>query len=72
MKFILGIIIGALVIVFMIQNVQVVDIKFFTWSVTISRALMILIVFAVGILLGWVVRSIGYRKKKKSGEPVTD
>jgi uncharacterized integral membrane protein len=72
MKFILGIIIGALVIVFMVQNVQVVDIKFLTWSVTISRALMILIVFAVGILLGWVVRSIGYRKKKKAGESGAD
>ncbi|KPJ88907.1 MAG: hypothetical protein AMS17_03865 [Spirochaetes bacterium DG_61] len=68
MKFIIGIIIGALVIVFMVQNVQVVDIKFIAWSVSISRALMILIVFVIGILLGWVVRSIGYRKKKRAEE----
>jgi uncharacterized integral membrane protein len=65
MKFILGIVIGILVIIFMIQNVQVVEIKFLAWTVTISRALMALIVFIFGIFIGWVVRSIGYRKKRR-------
>ena len=71
MKFIIGIIFGALVILFMVQNVQVVDIKFIAWTVSISRALMILIVFVIGILLGWVVRSMGYRKKKRAEEKQT-
>jgi uncharacterized integral membrane protein len=64
-KFIIGIIIGIIVIVFMVQNVEVVEVSFLTWSVSIPRAIMILIVFVVGIGLGFVVRSIGYRKKKK-------
>lgn len=64
-KFIIGIIIGIIVIVFMVQNVEVVEVSFFAWSVSIPRAIMILIVFVVGIGLGFVVRSIGYRKKKK-------
>ncbi len=64
-KFIIGIIIGILVIVFMVQNVETVDIKFLAWSVSIQRAIMILIVFIVGIGIGFVIRSIGYRKKKK-------
>jgi putative membrane protein len=63
-KFIIGIIIGIIVIVFMVQNVEVVEVSFFAWSVSIPRAIMILIVFVVGIGLGFVVRSIGYRKKK--------
>jgi uncharacterized integral membrane protein len=67
-KFIIGIIIGILVIVFMVQNVETVDIKFLAWSVSIQRAVMILIVFVVGIGIGFVIRSIGYRKKKKKEE----
>jgi putative membrane protein len=64
-KFIIGIIIGIIVIVFMVQNVEVVEVSFLAWSVSIPTAVMILIVFVVGIGLGFVVRSIGYRKKKK-------
>jgi uncharacterized integral membrane protein len=67
-KLIVGIIIGVLVIVFMVQNVETVDIQFLTWTAHLSRALMILIVFVVGIGIGWVIRSIGYRKKKKKKE----
>ena len=65
MRFILGAIFGVLVIIFMIQNTQIVEIQFLGWSMSISRALMVLIVFAVGIGLGWVIRSIGYRKKRR-------
>ena len=64
-KFIVGLIIGILVIIFMVQNVEVVDITLYAWTVSIPRAIMILIVFVIGIALGWVVRSIGYRKKKR-------
>jgi len=67
-KFIIGIIIGIIVIVFMVQNVETVDVSFFAWSVSIPRALMILIVFVVGLGLGYIVRSIGYRKKKRAAE----
>ena len=65
MKFVIGIIIGIIVIVFMVQNVEKVDITFFAWTMTVSRAIMILIVFVIGIVLGWVIKSLGYRKKKK-------
>lgn len=68
MRFIFGVIIGVLVIIFMIQNVETVDIRFLTWTITIPRAIMILVVFVVGIALGWVVKSIGnIRKRKKAG-----
>ncbi|UCB45510.1 MAG: LapA family protein [Spirochaetota bacterium] len=67
-KLIIGVIIGILVIVFMVQNVETVDIKFLAWSASMQRAIMILIVFVVGIGIGFVIRSIGYRKKKKREE----
>ena len=67
-KFIFGIIIGVIVIVFMVQNGETVTVNILAWDVTIPRAIMILIVFVVGTVLGFVVRSIGYRKKRKEKE----
>jgi len=68
MKFIIGIIIGILVIVFMVQNVEVVDISFLAWSMHLPRAIMILIVFVLGIGVGYVARGVRTRKKEKKEE----
>ena len=51
-RFILGIIIGVLVIIFMFQNVEPLTVSFIAWTVTLSRAVVLLIVFAVGIIVG--------------------
>jgi uncharacterized integral membrane protein len=68
MKFIIGIIIGILVIVFMVQNVEVVDITFLAWTMHLPRAIMILIVFVLGIGVGYVAHGIRARKKEKKEE----
>jgi len=68
MKFIIGIIVGILVIIFMVQNVDVVEIKFLAWDMQIPRAIMILIVFILGISVGYVVHGIRVRKKRKKEE----
>jgi uncharacterized integral membrane protein len=65
MKFIVGIIIGILVIIFMVQNVDVVDISFLAWTMHLPRAIMILIVFVLGIGVGYVARGLRTRKKVK-------
>ena len=68
MKFIIGIIIGILVIIFMVQNVDVVDITFLAWTMHLPRAIMILIVFVLGIGVGYVARGVRTRKKEKKEE----
>jgi uncharacterized integral membrane protein len=65
-RFILGIIIGVLVIIFMFQNVQPVDVTFFAWTVTLSRAVVLLIVFAVGIIVGWIFHGAGRRRRERA------
>jgi uncharacterized integral membrane protein len=65
-RFILGIVIGVLVIIFMFQNVQPVDVTFIAWTVTLSRAVVLLIVFAVGIIIGWIFHGAGRRRREKS------
>lgn len=66
--FILGIIIGILGVVFIAQNTEVVEISFLFWTISISRALMVLVVLTIGIMLGAIIKDISARKKEKVKE----
>jgi uncharacterized integral membrane protein len=65
-RFVLGIIFGVLVIVFMFQNMQPVDVTFIAWTITLSRALVLLIVFVLGIIIGWIFKGAGRRRREKA------
>ncbi len=43
-----------LAVVFTVQNVEVVEIRFLFWRIEMSRALMIFAVLVAGILMGWI------------------
>ena len=45
----------ALVIVFVLQNTQVVDVRFFFWTVSMSRALVLLGTLVIGLFAGWLI-----------------
>ena len=42
-------------IVFILQNTQVVEVRFWFWKTQASRALILLITFAVGMGFGWLI-----------------
>jgi len=63
MKFVTGIVFGILMVIFIFQNIDIVVINFLFWSLSISRALMIFLVFLMGIVLGTILRSISRGKK---------
>lgn len=44
-----------LVLLFTLQNTEPVSLSFFFWKFTLSRALMFFLIFAVGVLLGYVL-----------------
>ncbi len=67
--FVLGVIIGILVVAFILQNTEIVEISFLFWTITISRALMVLLVFIIGIIVGAIIKDIGTRKKEKEKKP---
>lgn len=46
-----------LFVFFIIQNTSVVDIHFLFWTVSMSRALMIFFILAIGIIIGWLLHS---------------
>ena len=51
-KLSLGAVLLIFVVVFTLQNSEVVNINFLFWSFSLSRALMIFLVFITGVLLG--------------------
>jgi len=61
-RFILGIIFSILAVIFIVQNIQTVDVTFLAWTITMSRALMLLIILLIGFILGWAVGGIGRRR----------
>ena len=51
----------ALVIVFVLQNTDVVEVRFLVWTKSMSRALILLLTFLIGLVAGW----LGTRFRKK-------
>ena len=65
----LVLILGSLAVVFIAQNVAMVEIGFLYWRASMSSALLIFFTLMIGFLLGWFLHSyLSYRKSK--GESV--
>ena len=56
----------ALVIVFVMQNTQVVEFQFLAWKVSMSRALLLLGTFGMGVVVGWLSRRLRPKARKAS------
>jgi uncharacterized integral membrane protein len=57
----------AVVMIFVIQNTQVVEFQFLVWTFSLSRALMLFCALAVGIIAGWLLTFPKRRNKQKIG-----
>lgn len=55
LKTALAIVFASLVIIFSLQNAEVTDVKFLFWKLSISRVLIILGSFVVGVLVGVLI-----------------
>jgi putative membrane protein len=45
----------AFVLIFVIQNTQVVEFRFLVWTISMSRALMLFGTLAIGFIAGWLL-----------------
>ena len=52
------------VIIFAVQNYEIVELRFLLWHLDMSRALLVFFVFGGGVLMGWLLRG-GKRNKEK-------
>ncbi len=66
LKLILILIPACIAIIFLVQNVEAVEVRFLFWSMAISRALVIFFTFIMGFVVGWFLHGfLTYRKAKK-------
>ena len=53
-----------LVVIFTLQNTEVVNINFLFWRFAMSRVLLIFILLLIGMLIGWLLHSLAQHSKK--------
>ena len=56
-------VLAGLVVLFIIQNVAVVEIRLLFWSIQISRSLLMFLLLVVGMIIGWFLHA--YLKKSR-------
>ena len=64
-KLILTLVAVVFVVLFVLQNTAVVEIHFLLWHLSMSRSLLIVVFVAVGVVIGWLLRSNVSIKKIK-------
>jgi uncharacterized integral membrane protein len=55
-KTIVFVILAVLILLFVIQNTQVMETRFLVWTISMSRSLLLLGTFIIGVIAGWLVR----------------
>jgi putative membrane protein len=61
---IIAIILSILLVIFTIQNIEIVTVRLFFWNPQIPRALLILICICIGIIIGALIPG---KKKNQKG-----
>jgi len=77
--FIVGLLLGVVSVIFALQNIEVVTISFFSWHLTGSLALILLLTIASGIIIAillllpeFIGNYLKYKNLKKENERVTE
>jgi uncharacterized integral membrane protein len=55
LKTILALIFATIIVIFSLQNTEVTEVKFLVWKLSMSRVLIIMGSFAIGVLAGLLV-----------------
>ncbi|MBN2538651.1 MAG: LapA family protein [Deltaproteobacteria bacterium] len=67
-KLVISLILAGLAVLFIIQNVTVVEIRFLFWTLSMSRALLMFFILAIGIIIGWTLHSMSAAHRKSDEE----
>jgi uncharacterized integral membrane protein len=58
-------IVAAPVLLFIVQNIQITELRFLAWRIAMPHALLLILVLAAGILMGWVLGTLRADTKQK-------
>ena len=64
LKSIVSLLLIIAVMIFAIQNLAAVEIQFLFWSFSVPRALMIVILMGIGFVIGLLVFSLLFRRRR--------
>jgi len=63
-KLVLASVLVGLVVLFVVQNIAIVEINFLFWSMSFPRSLLMGIMLVIGIIVGWILHSHFEIKRK--------
>jgi uncharacterized integral membrane protein len=63
-KLISGLVIICLIAIFIIQNIAIVEVRVFFWTIAMSLVLLILILLGMGMVTGWLLNDYFTHRKK--------
>lgn len=64
-KFLLVLVLVGLAVIFVIQNVAIVEIQFLLWSFQMSRSLLIFLLLVIGVIIGWFLHAFLRHKRSR-------
>jgi len=67
-KFIVVLILIALFLIILIQNIQPVTLQLFFWKVGVSQIILIPLIMAIGFVVGLVVSKVTGNQRKRKRE----
>lgn len=70
LKLISVLVLIALASIFVVQNADVVELRFLFWTMAMSRALMFVFLILIGIVVGWLLR--GHAIHKSQNKDIKD
>ena len=65
-KLVIALILIAAVSIFIVQNADVVELRFIFWKIAMSRSLMFVFLLLIGIAIGWFMRGHMLHKKESN------
>lgn len=65
-RLILLLVVTGVAVIFITQNVSVVEVNFLFWSIAMSRALLIFFTLAIGLVLGWFLHGYFAHRRSKA------
>jgi uncharacterized integral membrane protein len=65
-KFIVVVVLIALFLVILIQNIQPVTLRLFFWKVSMSQIILIPLIMAIGFVVGFIVAKVTGNQRKKN------
>jgi uncharacterized integral membrane protein len=71
-KLVVSLVLAFLAFVFIIQNTNPVQVKFLAWSMEMSIVVLLVVMLAAGVIIGWAMCSyLRYSRHRRSAQDST-